>query len=113
MAVAWGVIGTYLLVAVQISSWFMKKLPKRLWRSIHMLSYALMVTVSIHAFTAGTDRANHFFQAFGVAIVTVLLGATAVGVIYSGEPRSRQVIKNDVRGASPVRSDLPPPPPPQ
>ena len=87
LAVAWGVIGTYLLVAVQVSSWFMKKLPKRLWRSIHMLSYALMVTVSIHAFTAGTDRANHFFQAFGVAIVTVLLGATAVRVIYSGEPR--------------------------
>ena len=113
LAVAWGVIGTYLLVAVQVSSWFMKKLPKRLWRSIHMLSYALMVTVSIHAFTAGTDRANHFFQAFGVAIVTVLLGATAVRVIYSGEPRTRQVIKNDVRGASPVRSDLPPPPPPQ
>lgn len=108
VAVAWGVIGTYLLVAVQVSSWFMKKLPKRLWRSIHKLSYALMVTVSIHAFAAGTDRANHFFQAFSVAIVTVLLGATAVRVIYSGEPRTHRVSKNDLRIASQVRSDIPP-----
>ena len=113
VAVAWGVIGTYLLLAVQVSSWFIKKIPKRLWRSIHMLSYALMVTVSVHAFTAGTDRANHFFQAFGVAVVTVLLGATVVRVIYSGEPRTRQVIRSDARVPSPARSALPPPAPPQ
>jgi len=63
LAVAWGIIAMYLLVVVQVTSWTMKKIPKSLWRTLHMLSYGLFVTVSIHAFSAGTDRANHFFQA--------------------------------------------------
>ncbi|NBO57270.1 MAG: hypothetical protein EBU84_22325 [Actinobacteria bacterium] len=70
----------------------MKKLPKKFWRSIHLLSYGLFATVSIHSFTAGTDRANHFFQAFGVAIITVMVGAIAIRVMYAGKPRTRQVI---------------------
>jgi DMSO/TMAO reductase YedYZ heme-binding membrane subunit len=109
LAVAWGIIGMYLLVAVQGSSWLMKKLPKKLWRSIHLSSYALFTTVSIHAFAAGTDRANHFFQAFGVAIITVVLGATAIRVMYAGQPKTRQVISADARAASSVKSVLPPP----
>ncbi len=92
LAVAWGIIGMYLLIAVQGSSWLMKKLPKKFWRSIHLLSYGLFATVSIHSFTAGTDRANHFFQAFGVAIITVMVGAIAIRVMYAGKPRTRQVI---------------------
>lgn len=109
LAVAWGIIGMYLLVAVQLSSWAMKKIPKALWRTLHLLSYALFVTVSIHAFSAGTDRANHFFQAFGVAIITVMVGATAIRVLYAGKPRTRQVIASDARESSSTRNGLPPP----
>ena len=109
LAVAWGIIAMYLLVVVQASSWAMKKIPKSLWRTLHLLSYGLFVTVSIHAFSAGTDRANHFFQAFGVAIITVMVGATAIRVLYAGKPRTRQVIGSGARDASPTRSVLPPP----
>ena len=109
LAVAWGIIGIYLLVAVQGSSWLMKRIPKSTWRSIHLLSYALFTTVSIHSFAAGTDRANHFFQAFGVAIITVLVGATTIRVMYAGKPRTRQVIGSDARATSSAKSVLPPP----
>ena len=109
LAVAWGIIGMYLLVVVQLSSWAMKKIPRSLWRTLHMLSYGLLVTVSIHAFAAGTDRANHFFQAFGVAIITVMVGATAIRVLYAGKPRTRQVIASGAREPSSTRNDLPPP----
>ena len=109
LAVAWGIVGMYLLVAVQGSSWMMKKLPKKLWRIVHLSSYGLFSTVSIHAFAAGTDRANHFFQAFGVAIITVMIGATAIRVMYAGEPKTRQVIGADARAASSAKSALPPP----
>ena len=109
LAVAWGIIAMYLLIVVQVTSWTMKKIPKSLWRMLHMLSYGLFVTVSIHAFSAGTDRANHFFQAFGVAIITVMVGATAIRVLYAGKPRTRQVIGSGARDASPTRSVLPPP----
>ena len=32
-AVAWGIAATYLLVAIQLTSWAMKRLPRKLWHS--------------------------------------------------------------------------------
>ena len=33
-SVAWGVIALYVMVVVQVSSWLMKQLPKKVWRAI-------------------------------------------------------------------------------
>ena len=37
-AVAWGIVSTYLLIAIQTTSWAMRKLPRRVWHRIHVLS---------------------------------------------------------------------------
>jgi predicted ferric reductase len=55
VAVAWGVITLWLLVAVEVSSLLMKHLPRRLWRAIHLTSFALFVAATAHAFAAGSD----------------------------------------------------------
>jgi predicted ferric reductase len=102
LAVAWGIIAMYLLVAVQASSLVMKKLPKKLWRGIHLTSYALFASVSIHSLTAGTDRGVALFQAFAVALITLMIAFTSVRLMYSGKPRNREVL-------SKVRQTLPPP----
>ena len=47
-AVAWGIAAMYLLVAIQVTSWFRKRLPKRVWLAVHRTSFAL--------FAAGTPR---------------------------------------------------------
>jgi len=96
VAVAWGVVGAYLLLAVQASSLLMRRIPRRAWRSIHMASYALFVSVSVHAFTAGTDRTADAFQAFGIAVVAVMLGATALRALHRGSPRSRVAVADAV-----------------
>jgi predicted ferric reductase len=57
-AVAWGIAATYLLVAVQLTSWAMKRLPRRLWHSVHLLSIPMFATATLHGFTAGADGAN-------------------------------------------------------
>ena len=92
IGVAWGIIGFYLLVAVQVSSWLMKKIPKSLWRSIHYSSYGLFVTVTLHSLTAGTDRSNTLFQALTVALVTLMLAATSIRILYAGKPKTRDVL---------------------
>lgn len=102
LAVAWGIIAMYLVVAVQASSLLMKKLPKKLWRGIHLTSYAMFVSVSIHSLTAGTDRGVALFQALAVALITLMIASTSVRLIYSGKPRNRDVL-------SKVRQTLPPP----
>jgi len=91
-AVAWGIIAFYIVAAVQLSSLVMKIIPKKLWRYIHLTSYASFVLISVHSLTAGTDRANNFFQAFAVAVVTLMIGATSIRVIYAGKPRTRIVL---------------------
>ncbi|MEQ1785709.1 MAG: ferric reductase-like transmembrane domain-containing protein [Acidimicrobiales bacterium] len=55
-AVAWGIAGTYLLVAVQVTSWLMKRLPRRFWHTVHLSTFALFVVSSVHGFQAGADR---------------------------------------------------------
>jgi DMSO/TMAO reductase YedYZ heme-binding membrane subunit len=57
-AVAWGIAATYLLVAIQVTSWMMKRLPRKLWHSVHLLSIPMFVFSTIHGFTSGADNKN-------------------------------------------------------
>lgn len=56
-AVAWGVISLYLLLAVELTSLARKRISKRLWRSTHYMSFPLFLFSTVHALSAGTDRA--------------------------------------------------------
>lgn len=60
-AVAWGVVAGWLLLAVQITSTFMHRLPRRRWKLIHMSSYAMLWTGIIHGAMAGTDAGNPLY----------------------------------------------------
>lgn len=84
--VAWGVISAYLLIAVQLSSLAMKKIPRRWWRAIHLTSYAMFALASVHSFTAGTDATNQYFLIFGVMIITLVAMMTVIRVIYAARP---------------------------
>ena len=115
-AIAWGIVSMYMLIAVQVSSWAMKKIPRKLWRTIHFLSYAMFITTSIHSLSAGTDRSTLLYQGFAIALITLMVGATAIRIIYAGEPKTRDVISraSAATAAAPVtkQTPLPPPPPP-
>jgi sulfoxide reductase heme-binding subunit YedZ len=74
-AVAWGVVALYLLVAVELSSLAMRRLPRRLWRTIHQSSFFLFVFATVHGIFAGTDAGN-------LAVITALSMLTGV-VIFA------------------------------
>lgn len=71
--VAWGIVCFYLLAAVQISSMVMHRIPRRLWRLIHMSSFGVMATGLIHGVTAGTDASNPLYVGGSIA-ATMLVG---------------------------------------
>ncbi len=54
-AVAWGVVAMYLLGAVELTSLLQKRLPRRLWRWVHLSSYLVFWMSIVHGLTAGTD----------------------------------------------------------
>lgn len=75
-AVALGVVATYLLVAVQVTSWAMGRLPRRWWHRIHLLSLVALVLVVAHGFAAGTDRGVPLqWAALAVGALVVFLAA--------------------------------------
>ncbi|MGH1493028.1 MAG: ferric reductase-like transmembrane domain-containing protein [Acidimicrobiales bacterium] len=76
-AVAWGIVSMYLLLAVQISSMMMKRIPRKWWKLIHMSSWLLFWSGLVHGITAGTDAANPLYVAVTgtmTLLVTFLTG---------------------------------------
>ena len=71
-AVAWGVIGLYLLLAVELTSLARKRLSKRVWRMTHYLSFPLFFLTTIHALSAGTDRKT-FLLLLTIAVATAMV----------------------------------------
>jgi DMSO/TMAO reductase YedYZ heme-binding membrane subunit len=56
--VAWGVVAFWLLLAIEVTSLFMRRLPKRWWRGVHLTSYLVAVTSTVHGLQAGTDAGH-------------------------------------------------------
>lgn len=70
-AVAWGIAATYLLVAIQLTSWAMRKLPRKLWHGVHLTTFPMLFAATVHGFAAGADNANLVVQ--WVALTATLL----------------------------------------
>jgi DMSO/TMAO reductase YedYZ heme-binding membrane subunit len=74
-AVAWGVVAMWLMVAIEVTSLLRRRLPKRLWRSVHLTSYGLAVSATVHGVTAGTDIGHP-------AVAWVVLGVIAAMTFF-------------------------------
>jgi hypothetical protein len=87
-AVAWGVVGVYLLVAISITSALMSRLPRRLWHGVHLTSFGLFVTITVHALTAGTDvrHGGWRWAMFGPLAAVGVLGV--VRMVMGGRRRA-------------------------
>lgn len=82
-AVTWGVLAMYGLIVVQVTSWGMKHLPRKVWHGVHFTSYAVFVAATVHGALSGADRANPLVQAAAVSGVTVVVVLTVLRVLGS------------------------------
>ena len=87
VAVAWGIVAMYLLVAVEISSLARRRIPTRWWRGIHFASYAVYVLGTVHLLTAGTDRHAAALVWSVVAVSLAIAALTLYRVSQSGTDR--------------------------
>lgn len=90
LPVALGVVGFYVLMAVEITSLLQRHLPRNAWRQIHLASYGLFAFATLHALSAGTDVAAVIAggAAIGVGIVVTLL--CAIAWIARSEPQEHR-----------------------
>ncbi len=86
-AIAWGIVGMYLLVAIELTSLLGRRFPKKWWRRVHMLSFLLYVMASIHLISAGTDSGNVVVTWMVVTTSTLIVFLTAVRALAAAKPR--------------------------
>jgi DMSO/TMAO reductase YedYZ heme-binding membrane subunit len=68
-ALVWGIVAFYLLIAVQLTSLAMRKLPRRLWRGVHLTSFVVFGATVVHAVEAGSDIGDAALEWFGLVAV--------------------------------------------
>jgi hypothetical protein len=103
-AVAWGIFSTYLLLTIQTTSWAMRKLPRKLWHRVHVLSLPMLACATVHGFLAGTDRSNRLLQwsAFVICVGIVFLVATR---LLTPSRASRRA-STPIRPVHPAREEI-------
>lgn len=74
-AVALGVLAMWLLVAVELTSLAMKRLPRKFWRAVHLSSYVAFWLTSFHAAFAGTDTTSWLYRGGAAASIVAVAWA--------------------------------------
>ena len=93
-AVAWGVVAMYLLIAVQVSSWCKARLPRGVWRGVHLMSYPAVWLVTVHGLQAGTDASNPVVRTGVMAVAGLVAFFTLLRLLGAGD-RSRRTVVPD------------------
>ena len=105
-AIAWGVVGLYLLLAVELTSLARTRLPRRAWRAVHFASFPLFLTATVHAFTAGTDAGSWAFVAAATTSVLAVAGLTAKRISdATKEVSPRRSVRAAAASGTPSRTE--------
>jgi sulfoxide reductase heme-binding subunit YedZ len=92
LAVAWGIVGLYLLLAVELTSLARAGLPRGLWRRVHYASFAVYAATTVHGLTAGTDARSPAFLVANALVGALVAGLAAARFLSAPRrPRHRSV----------------------
>lgn len=89
-AVALGVVGMWLLLAVEGTSLLMRHLPRKRWHAIHLLSYVLFWMSTLHGMLAGTDRHEPPLALGEIAAALLVVFLTVYRVVQSRSGSGRR-----------------------
>lgn len=83
VAIAFGIVAMYVMVAITVSSWTRRRWSNRAWRAIHLTAVPAFALSLLHGVFAGTDTARPWmfwlYAASGVLVLFLVLvrGLTA------------------------------------
>jgi predicted ferric reductase len=86
-AVAWGIVAFYLVVAIQITSWLMRHMPRRVWHSIHLTSIPLFVMATLHGYQAGYDENNRLVRLLALVGVWLVVSLIIFRLLTLRKPK--------------------------
>jgi predicted ferric reductase len=83
--ITWGVLATYVFAAVVFTSWPKRRLGRRTWLVVHLLSIPATVAAAGHAWMVGESRPYHWFP--------MLLALLAGLAVYPAVLRLARVVE--------------------
>lgn len=90
-AAAWGIIGLWCLLLVELTSLLRRWISGPVWRTFHMLSVLTAVAGTYHAWLGGSDVDNPFAWLLAGVGATVIAGLTARRLHGLGQRKGRSV----------------------
>ena len=78
-----GVLAMWLMVIVSVTAMWRKHLGAKAWKAIHLASYGVFVTATLHGLMAGTDSNQPWMLGIYVASTALVAGVAARRVIAS------------------------------
>lgn len=79
--VNFGVFAFWIVVAVQGTSLVRRWISRRVWKFVHLGSYATWWLTAIHAGLAGTDATHRVYQAVALLATIAAVAATMVRIV--------------------------------
>lgn len=76
LPVALGIVAAWGLLAVEVTSLAMRRIPKKVWRAVHLVSYLIFWLTTLHAAFAGSDTSRALYQVTGAASIVAVAWAT-------------------------------------
>lgn len=107
VAVAFGVVSAWLLVAVMVTSLLRDRMPRRLWHAVHMASYVAFVATSIHLMAAGTDAWLLPVQVLNVTMCAAVAALAALALARLARRAANQPVWPAGSGHRAARVDSP------
>lgn len=83
-AVAWGIVAMWLLLAVEITSLLRRRIPKSLWRWVHLSSLPLFAMATAHTFAAGSDATHAALRWSAIVTVNVVAFLVVLRICVRG-----------------------------
>ena len=86
-AVALGVIAAWSLIVVEATSLAMRRLPRKVWHAIHLISYLTLWLTTLHAAFAGPDRSHRLHPAPSAISIVVVAWAVVYRITHQKPAR--------------------------
>jgi len=83
VGVAMGVFGMWGMVLVWATALAMDRLPQKLWKGIHYLSYGSLFAVALHSGMVGTDVGAPWYTALSIILITATSLAVVIRVVIT------------------------------
>lgn len=98
VAVGLGILALYLALILVFTSLYRHKLPLKLWRGLHYLSFLFYLLIILHGLSAGTDSTNYLVR--GMYLGSFLIVVILIGVRIASALKLRRMIAANQKSAN-------------